>query len=62
MKTLICPLDGCPCDVDCPDRYTDCAEGGCHLTTAAELGAKILDLGDGLAGMVFSPHGKECTE
>ncbi len=23
MKDVICPLDGQPCEKDCPDRYTD---------------------------------------
>ena len=40
MKDIICPLDGKPCEKDCPDRYIDHPGGGCFLTTAQELGAK----------------------
>lgn len=47
MEQLICPLDGKPCEKDCPDRYGDRPEGGCLLTTAQELGAKIFNFGDG---------------
>ena len=43
MKDIICPLDGKPCEKDCPDRYIDHPGGGCFLTTAQELGAKIID-------------------
>lgn len=43
MKQVICPLDGKPCENDCPDRYKDQPEGGCFLTTAQELGANIID-------------------
>lgn len=57
MKQLICPLDGKPCEADCPDRYQDRPEGGCMLTTAQELGAKILDFGGGNVGMMFLPGG-----
>ena len=59
MKQLICPLDGLPCEQDCLDRYVDQPEGGCTLTTAQELGARIIDLGGGSVGMVFTPDGKE---
>jgi len=55
MKKLICPLDGKPCKADCPDRYTDQSEGGCFLTTAWELGARIVDFGGGNIGMMFLP-------
>ena len=34
MKDIICPLDGKPCEKDCPDRYIDHPGGGCFLTTA----------------------------
>lgn len=56
MKQLICPLDGKPCEADCPDRYRDEPEGDCMLTTAQELGGKILDFGGGSIGMMFT-HG-----
>lgn len=55
MKQLTCPLDGKPCKTDCPDRYHDQPEGGCHLTTAQELGAQIIDFGSGDVGMLFLP-------
>lgn len=55
MKQLICPIGKKPCDRDCPDRYPDQPEGGCRLTTAQELGAKIVILGNGTVGMLFTP-------
>ena len=58
MKQKICPLDGKPCEADCPDRYHDCPEGGCYLTTAQEQGAKIVDLGGGDVAIMFIPEGR----
>lgn len=57
MNQLTCPLDGKPCEADCPDRYVDQPEGGCFLTTAQELGAQIIYLGGDHVGMVFRPEG-----
>lgn len=57
MEQLICPLDGKLCERDCPDRYRDKPDGGCLLTTAQELGAKIFDFGGGDVGMMFLPGG-----
>lgn len=57
MNQLICPLDNLPCELDCPDRYKDQPEGGCMLTTAREMGARILDFGGGDVGMLFMPGG-----
>ncbi len=57
MKQLICPLDGNPCEADCPDRCVGQPEGGCILTTAQELGAQIIHLGGDCIGMVFRPKG-----
>ncbi len=37
VKQVICPLDGLPCEMDCPDRYRDRPEGGWQLTVAVEL-------------------------
>ena len=54
MKQVICPLDGKPCDKNCPDRYPD--RPGCTLTTAQEMGAKIIDFGSGNVGMMFLPE------
>lgn len=55
MKQLICPILNLPCEADCPDRYPDQPEGGCRLTTAQEMGAKIVILGNGTVGMLFTP-------
>ena len=44
MRQVICPLDGKPCEQDCPDRYIDQPEGGCILTTAMELGCSVISL------------------
>jgi hypothetical protein len=55
MREIICPIDGKPCEKDCPDRYTDRVEGGCILTTAQEVGARIISLGGCDFGMVFHP-------
>lgn len=59
MDQLICPLDGSPCERDRPDRYVDQPEGGCILTTAQELGARIIHLGGGNVGMLYTPEGGE---
>lgn len=56
MKQLTCPLDGRPCELDCPDRYHDQPQGGCMLTTVQELGAEILNFGGGNVGMMFPPE------
>ena len=29
MSDRICPLDGKPCEKDCPDRFHDTPDGGC---------------------------------
>lgn len=55
MEQLICPIDGQPCEPDCPDRYHDQPEGGCILTTAQELGASITYLGGGYSSIRFDP-------
>ena len=55
MQDLICPLDGKPCEKDCPDRYTDQPKGGCFPTTASELGGKALPLSDEYVAIVFNP-------
>lgn len=59
MEQLRCPLDGQPCEQDCPDRYKDQPEGGCLLTTARELGAKIIRLDGNKVRLLFSPERKE---
>lgn len=59
MNQVKCPLDGKPCERDCPDRYQDRPEGGCFLTIAQSMGAQILDLGGGSVGMLFMPEDKE---
>ena len=59
VKDIIYPLDGNPCEKDCPDRYIDHPGGGCFLTTAQGMGAKLIDLGGGDVGMMFTPNGKK---
>lgn len=44
MNDIICPLDGQPCEKDCPDRYTDNPEGGCDLTTMMEHADTVIVL------------------
>lgn len=39
MKDRICPLDGKPCEKDCPDRFHDTPDGGCQLTLVQDMGA-----------------------
>lgn len=57
VKQVICPLDGSPCEMDCPDRYRDRPDGGCQLTVAVELGGQVFDFGGGIVGMLFRPKG-----
>lgn len=50
MNDRICPLDGKPCEKDCPDRFHDTPDGGCLLTMVQDRGGNILtieDLGGG---------------
>lgn len=47
MNNVICPLDGKPCEKDCPDRYVDAPGGGCILTTAWEQGITVVILQEG---------------
>ena len=57
MRQVICPLDGKPCEQECPDRYIDQPEGGCILTTAMELGCSVISLNDARSiAHVFAPH------
>lgn len=58
MKDLICPLDGRPCEKDCPDRYVDQPGGGCFLTTVQEMGFTLINLGGGDVGALYVPGGK----
>lgn len=37
-----CPLDGKPCEKDCPDRFHDTPDGGCQLTIVQDMGGKLL--------------------
>lgn len=55
MKQLICPVDGKPCDPQCPDRYIDREQGGCFLTTAQELCFTLMNLGGGNVAAVYAP-------
>lgn len=50
MNDRICPLDGKPCEKDCPDRFHDTPDGGCFLTMVQDRGGNIMtieDLGGG---------------
>ena len=50
MNDRICPLDGKPCEKDCPDRFYDTPDGGCLLTMVQDRGGNIMtieDLGGG---------------
>lgn len=47
IRDRICPIDGLPCQKDCPDRYIDDPLGGCILTDAIERGYKVYDMGSG---------------
>lgn len=42
MKDRICPLDGKPCEKDCPDCFHDTPDGGCQLTIVQDMGGKLL--------------------
>lgn len=55
MNDRICPIDGKPCEKDCPDRFTDTPDGGCQLTLFQDMGAKIVHLGGQEYGAVFLP-------
>ncbi len=59
MKQMLCPLDGKPCERDCPDRYHDQPEGGCFLTTALEIGGQIMNLGGGDVAVMFRPDNRK---
>lgn len=54
---VTCPLDRLPCEKGCPDRYIDTPDGGCFLTTAAEMGANIIHVSDDCTAVMFSPGG-----
>lgn len=41
MKDRICPLDGKPCEKDCPDRFHDTPDDGCQLTLVQDMGGKL---------------------
>lgn len=42
MRTIICPVDGLPCDPNCSDRYKDLPEGGCILSDCAAIGLYVI--------------------
>ena len=56
MIDRICPIDGRPCEKNCPDRYIDDPRGGCILTDVKERGGKIIPLGGGDYVCVINPH------
>ena len=42
MKDRICPIDGKPCEKDCPGRFNDTPDGGCLLTLYQDMGIPVL--------------------
>lgn len=42
MNDRICPIDGKPCEKDCPDRFHDTPDGGCLLTLCQDMGIPVL--------------------
>lgn len=44
MSDRICPLDGKPCEKDCPDRFHDTPDGGCLLTMAQDMGGNVMTI------------------
>ena len=46
MNDRICPIDGNPCEKDCPDRFTDTPDGGCLLTLFQDMELPVLYLDD----------------
>lgn len=46
MNDRICPIDGKPCEKDCPDRFTDTPDGGCLLTLFQDMELPVLYLDD----------------
>ena len=56
MIDRICPIDGKPCEKDCPDRYVDAPRGGRILTDVKERGGKIIPLGGGDYACFINPH------
>lgn len=59
MTDVICPLDGKPCEKDCPDRFVDTPDGGCLLTMSLEIGAHVMYI-DGGRLYDLTEHGPEC--
>lgn len=59
METVICPLDGKPCEADCPDCFTDAPEGGCIITLGMELGGYVVSLGNGNFAIAFLPNSQK---
>lgn len=44
MSDRICPLDGKPCEKDCPDRFHDTPDGGCLLTMVQDMGGNVMTI------------------
>ena len=42
VQIVTCPVDGKPCDPECPDRFHDTPDGGCFLTVAMEHADAVL--------------------
>ena len=58
MTDVICPLDGKPCEKECPDRFVDTPDGGCLLTMALGVGASVMYL-DGRSIYPLTEYGPE---
>ena len=61
VREVTCPLDGKPCDPECPDRFHDRPEGGCVLTLAQDLGAAVKPINDEYAVIIFTPEGGDAS-
>lgn len=55
IQDHICPLDGLPCEKDCPDRDADDPRGGCILVDVKEAGGKIINFGGGDLAVLLNP-------
>lgn len=44
MSDRTCPLDGKPCEKDCPDRFHDTPDGGCLLTMVQDMGGNVITI------------------
>ena len=59
MQAIICPLDGAPCDPECPDRWNDRPEGGCLLSMLMEHSDASLITSGNFHTIIFNQGGGE---